>query len=167
MKTSAPVKSLAGFRGVPGISREGRPLEASALIQRETIMTIRTSNISGASAYALAVCSTLAMSPAFAADFPTGTFQAKQTPVAVTFDDKGQFHANQGGTLEVAGNYTATASELKVTDVKGPWACTNAGEQTGTYTWKYVNAVLTLIKLADKCEDRVRSLVGPAWQLQK
>jgi hypothetical protein len=118
-------------------------------------------------ASALAICSTLALSPAFAADFPTGTFQAKQTPFTVSFDDKGQFRVNQGDTLQVMGSYSATASELKFTDSKGPWACTKAGEQTGTYTWKYENAVLTLIKLTDKCADRVKSLVSLAWQRQK
>jgi hypothetical protein len=41
-------------------------------------------------ASALAICSTLALSPAFAADFPTGTFEAKQTPYTVSFDGKGQ-----------------------------------------------------------------------------
>jgi|ERR1022692_2831205 hypothetical protein len=130
-------------------------------------MSTRVSGTSGVGAYALAICATFVLSPAFAADFPTGTFEAKQTPFTVSFDDKGQFRVNQGGTLEVMGNYSAKASELKLTDSQGPWACTKAGEQTGTYTWKYENAVLTLIKLADTCEDRVKSLVGFAWQRQK
>ena len=42
-----------------------------------------------------------------------------------------------------------------------------AGEQTGTYAWKYENAVLTFSKVADKCEDRVRSLIKLAWKAQK
>jgi hypothetical protein len=115
----------------------------------------------------LFLCSTLALSSAFAANFPTGTFEGKQTPFTVSFDDNGQFRVKQGDTLEVKGSYSATASELKLSDAEGPWACTKAGEQTGTYTWKYENAVLTLIKLTDKCEDRVKSLVGLAWQRQK
>jgi hypothetical protein len=115
----------------------------------------------------LFLCSSLALSIAFAADFPTGTFEGKQTPFTVSFDDNGQFRVKQGDTLEVKGSYSATASELKLTDAEGPWACTKAGEQTGTYTWKYENAVLTFIKLTDKCDDRVKSLVGPAWQRQK
>jgi hypothetical protein len=115
----------------------------------------------------LLFCSTLALSTAFAADFPTGTFEGKQTPFTVSFDDNGQFRVKQGDTLEVKGSYSATGSELKLSDAEGPWACTKAGEQTGTYTWKYENAVLTFVKLSDKCEDRVQSLVGPAWQRQK
>jgi hypothetical protein len=57
--------------------------------------------------------------------------------------------------------------QLQLTDTQGPWACTKAGEQTGIYTWKYENAVLTLSKVADKCEDRVKSLVNLAWKRQK
>jgi hypothetical protein len=117
--------------------------------------------------HALAICSTLAVSPAFAADFPTGTFEAKQKPFTVSFDDNKQFSVKQGGTVQVTGSYSVTASELKLTDAQGPWACTKAGEQTGTYTWKYENAVLTLIKLTDKCVDRVKSLVGVDLKLQK
>jgi hypothetical protein len=124
-------------------------------------MTIRILGATGMGASAFAICSTLALSPAFAADFPTGTFVTKQTPFTVSFDDKGQFRVNQGDTLQVMGSYSATASELKFTDSKGPWACTKAGEQTGTYTWKYENAVLTLIKLTDKCADRVKASL--AW----
>ncbi len=130
-------------------------------------MTIRILGATGMGASAFAICSTLALSPAFAADFPTGTFEAKQAPFTVSFDDKGQFRVNQGDTLQVMGNYSATTSEIEFTDSKGPWACTKSGEQTGTYTWKYENAVLTLIKLTDKCADRVKSLVSLAWQRQK
>jgi hypothetical protein len=91
----------------------------------------------------------------------------KQTPITMSFDDKGQFRVQQGDTLEVTGTYSAKASELKLTDTQGPWACTRAGEQTGTYNWKYETGVLTLIKLSDQCEDRVQSLVGVTWQRQK
>jgi hypothetical protein len=130
-------------------------------------MTARISGPAGMGAYAFAICSTLALSPAFAADFPSGTFEAKQTPFTVSFDNKGQFRVNQGATLEVMGSYSATAGEVKITDAKGPWACTKAGEQTGTYKWKYENAVLTLVKLTDECTERVKSLVGLDWQRQK
>jgi hypothetical protein len=118
------------------------------------------------SAFALAICSTLALSTALAADFPTGTYEAKEAPYTVSFDDKGQFHVNQGGTLEVTGNYSVKTGKVELTDTQGPWACTKAGEQTGIYTWKYENAVLTLSKVADKCEDRVKSLVKVAWKRQ-
>jgi hypothetical protein len=130
-------------------------------------MSTRVTGQGGVSASALALCSTLALSPVLAADFPTGAFMGKQTPITMSFDDKGQFRVQQGDTLEVTGTYSAKASELKLTDTQGPWACTRAGEQTGTYNWKYENGVLTLIKLSDQCEDRVQSLVGVTWQRQK
>jgi hypothetical protein len=130
-------------------------------------MSAHISGKSGPGTYALAICSALALSPAFAADFPTGTFETKQAPYTVTFDTKGQFRVNQGDALEVLGNYSVKASELTLTDTQGPWACTKADEQIGTYTWKFANAVLTLAKLADKCEDRVKSLISLAWQQKK
>lgn len=130
-------------------------------------MLVTVSNIGRVGAGVLTLCSTLALSPAFAADFPTGTFAGKQTPITMSFDGKGQFRVKQGDTLEVMGTYSATASELELTDAQGPWACSKEGERTGKYTWKYENAALTLIKLTDKCEDRAKSLVGVVWQLQK
>jgi hypothetical protein len=130
-------------------------------------MSAHVSGKSGLRAYALVICSAFALSAAFAADFPTGTFETKQVPFSVTFDNKGQFRVNQDDTLEVMGNYSVKAGELTLTDTQGPWACTKAGEQIGAYTWKYENAVLTLIKRADNCEDRVKSLVSLAWQRQK
>lgn len=130
-------------------------------------MSRRARITSNFSAYALAICSTAAFSPALAADFPTGTYAAKEAPYTVSFDDKGQFHVNKGETLEVSGNYSLKKGGLQLTDTQGPWACTKAGEQTGTYAWKYENAVLTLSKVADKCEDRVKSLVNLAWKQQK
>jgi hypothetical protein len=59
-------------------------------------MSRRALITSDLSACALAICSTLALSPALAADFPTGMYEAKATPFTVSFDDKGQFHVNKG-----------------------------------------------------------------------
>ena len=117
----------------------------------------------------LLLCSLLALpaGAAFAADFLTGTYEAKGTPITVSFDDKGQFHVNKGETLEVTGNYSVKTGELQLTDTQGPWACTTAGWQTGIYAWKYENAVLTFSKVEDKCEERVNSLVKLAWKRQK
>ena len=108
----------------------------------------------------------LAVGAAFAADFPTGTYGVKEAPFTVSFDDKGQFHVNQGETLEVAGSYSVKAGEVRLTDSSGPWACTKDGEQTGTYSWKFENGVLSFVKVADKCEDRVKSLVNIGWKRQ-
>jgi hypothetical protein len=108
----------------------------------------------------------LPASAAFAADFPTGTYEAKGTPVTVSFDDKGQFHVNKGEALEVTGTYSVKAGELQLTDSQGPWACTG-DKQTGVYAWKYENAALTFSKVTDKCEERVNSLIKLAWKQQK
>ncbi|HEY8051497.1 MAG TPA: hypothetical protein VIE42_01665 [Steroidobacteraceae bacterium] len=117
----------------------------------------------------LLLCSLLALpaGAAVAGDFRTGTYEATGTHITVSFDDKGQFHVNKGETLEVTGTYSVKTSELQLTDSLGPWACSKAGEQTGTYAWKYENAALTFSKVADKCEDRVNSLVKRAWKRQK
>lgn len=121
----------------------------------------------GLIAGALAICSMLALSSALAAEFPAGTYEAKGAPYTVSFDGKGQFQVHEGQKLQVAGTYSVKAGELQLTDAEGPWACNKAGEQTGTYAWKYDNAALTLSKVTDKCNDRVKSLVDLVWKRQK
>lgn len=114
--------------------------------------------------WAFAICSTLALTCAVAADFPAGTYEAKGQPYTVSFDGKGQFQVHQGEKMQVAGTYSVKADEVELTDAEGPWACTKAGEKTGTYTWRYEKAVLTLSKVSDQCADRVKSLVDLAWR---
>lgn len=116
---------------------------------------------------AFAICSTLGLTCALAADFPAGTYEAKGQPYTVSFNGKGQFEVHQGEKLQVAGTYSLKGGELQLTDAEGPWACTKAGEQAGTYAWQLEKSVLTFSKIADKCEDRVRSLIGLAWTRQK
>ena len=119
----------------------------------------------GVGVCALAICSTFAF-PAVAGELPTGTFTANHTPFTMSIDDKGQFRVNQAATLEVLGNYSVKANVITFTDTSGPWACTGAGENAGTYSWKYEDSVLTLAKVTDKCSDRVKSLVSRAWRRQ-
>jgi hypothetical protein len=128
------------------------------------IMSSRSLFTPGLVAAALSIGSTLALSTALAGEFPQGTFEAKEAPYTVSFDGKGRFQVNQGETLEVTGTYSINDKVLKLTDTQGPWACSKEGERTGTYQWKYENAVLALSKVADKCEDRVKSLVSLAWK---
>lgn len=117
----------------------------------------------------LLLCLALAL-PAGAASaaesptFPHGTYEAQGAPYTVSFDEKGQFQVNKEATLEVTGTYSVKAGELKLTDNAGPWACKGAAEQSGTYKWKFENAALTLIKVDDKCADRVNSLVNLQWK---
>jgi hypothetical protein len=109
----------------------------------------------------------LALSSAFAAGFPTGTFEGKELPITVSFDTKGHFSVSQGATLGVTGTYTAKADQISLTDAQGPWACTSPGQQTGIYTWKFENGALLLSKLADQCGDRAKTLASVTWQLKK
>jgi hypothetical protein len=110
----------------------------------------------------LAVCCGFAAAPAFAAaEFPAGTFTAGA--FTITFG-AGKFRLNQGDVMEVEGGYSAKGSQIQLIDKSGPWACTKAGEQTGTYDWKYENGTLAFSKVADKCDDRSQSLTGQPWK---
>ena len=110
---------------------------------------------------------TLALSSALAADFPRGTFEGKELPLTLSFDNKGHFSVHQGATLGVTGTYSVKADQLSVTDAQGPWACTNPGQQTGIYGWKFENGALLLSKLSDYCGDRAKTLASVTWQLKK
>jgi hypothetical protein len=57
--------------------------------------------------------------------------------------------------------------QIELTDVAGPWACSNPGQQKGTYKWKANSAALTFSKVADTCDDRPKTLVSTAWKPQK
>jgi hypothetical protein len=111
----------------------------------------------------LSLALTLPMSAAFAADFPIGTYTAG-AKTSVTFDGKGQFRVYEGKDLKVSGQYTVKADRFELTDKEGSWACTKSAEQTGSYTWKYENSLLTFTKIADLCSDRVGSLVKTSWK---
>jgi hypothetical protein len=117
------------------------------------------------SASACAISSLVALSPAFAADFPTGTYKAQD--LSLVFDGKGQFHVSDGKTTEVSGTYTVVQGQVELTDVKGPWACTKSGQQKGTYVWSWNGTALTFLKVTDSCEERSKTLAPASWQLQK
>ena len=128
-------------------------------------MLNRTLLRSVVSAAALTICTAPAYSSAFAADLPTGRYEAKD--LRLFFDETGLFHVTKGEITEVSGTYTVQGGRIELTDVKGPWACTNPGQQTGTYNWKFDGATLTFSKISDSCDDRSASLVPAAWKRQK
>ena len=103
------------------------------------------------------------LSLAFAADPPTGTYAAKGN-ITLTLDGNGQFRVSDGKGTKVAGSYTIKGDQLQLTDKDGPWACTKTEEQSGTYTWKLDDSVLTLVKVRDLCTDRVGSLTMTSWK---
>ena len=114
---------------------------------------------------ALATGLAIAFFPAFAADFPAGTYLAEGSKTTVKFE-KGQFVVEDAQKTVVTGKYTIKGSQMRITDKDGPWACTKDGEQSGTYRWTYVDSVLTFQKVADACADRVGSLQGVKWKTQ-
>jgi hypothetical protein len=127
-------------------------------------MPIREQLLRSAASLILSAGLMLPLTDAFAGDFPVGTYSAG-AKTSVTFDGKGQFRVYEGKSLQVSGQYTVKADQFVLTDKEGPWACTTAGEQTGTYTWKYENAQLSFTKVADSCPARVESLVQTSWKL--
>jgi hypothetical protein len=107
---------------------------------------------------------TLAMTPAFAADFPIGSFAANGGTTTMIFDGKGQFRVVEKDATVVSGQYTIKGEQFEITDMQGPWACTKAEEKTGVYRWKLDKSELTFSKVADRCEARVQSLAPVKWQ---
>jgi hypothetical protein len=116
-----------------------------------------------AAAVSLAVASCLAFSTALAADLPTGSYEAKG--LVITFATGQKWHLAQGKDTVVSGTYSVKGDQLEITDVEGPWAC-KANQQTGTYTWKVDNAVLTFTKVADACKDRSDPLTTMKFKRQ-
>lgn len=111
----------------------------------------------------------LAFISVFAAEspFPIGTYAVEGHKVSLAFNDKAEFRVTESDVMRVVGRYTVKEGQLELTDLQGPWACTKAGQQTGTYRWKYSNSLLTFSKVADLCEDRVQSLTAVNWARQQ
>src|ERR1700751_3429339 len=86
-----------------------------------------------------------------AATFPSGTYVSGG--MAATFDG-GHFRVKQGETGQVEGDYATHGDQIQLTDKRGPWACTTAGEETGAYRWKYDGGTLTFSEVSDRCKDR-------------
>jgi hypothetical protein len=141
--------------------RAGQPLfidTQETMMKQVEFSAPRTA--SAAAALAMAFCSAFAA----AAPFPTGTFAAEGQSVTIAFDSSGEFRVTEGQSLQVTGRYEVKGGQLDFTDKQGPWACTKADEQTGTYRWSYVHSVLTFSTVTDHCKDRVQSLTGPKWK---
>jgi hypothetical protein len=111
----------------------------------------------------LAIAMATSQSLAFAAEFPIGSYTAHKA-ITLAFESEGQFRVLDGKDTVVTGDYRVKGDQLELTDKGGPWACTKDGEQTGTYSWKYEHAALTLIKIADRCGARAGTLTPANWQ---
>lgn len=159
---------MAGLDRLCGSIRQGSPNTlVTNFINTETNMFSRSQYPRSLGAATLLTSLTLALTSAFAADFPVGSFAANGGTTTVTFDGKGQFRVAEKDATMVAGQYTTKGEQLEITDTQGPWACTKADEKTGTYRWKLDKSELTFSKVADRCQDRVQSLTTAKWQRQK
>ena len=116
---------------------------------------------------ACSFCLAFALTPAFAADFPVGSYAPKGGTTTLTFDGKGQFRVVEKDAMVVTGQYTVKGDQLEITDMQGPWACTKPHEKTGTYAWKVNQSELVFSTVADRCQARVQSLTMTRWELKK
>jgi hypothetical protein len=121
----------------------------------------------GALSAAVSFCLTFALTPAFAADFPVGSYAPKGGTTTLTFDEKGQFRVVDKDAMVVTGQYTIKGDQLEITDMQGPWACTKPQQKTGTYAWKVNKSELIFSTVADTCQDRVQSLTMTKWERKK
>jgi hypothetical protein len=103
-----------------------------------------------------------------AADFPTGTYTAsKQPDWSIKFAEKGKYAVIRGGKVAVEGTYQATATDLTLTDEKGPAVSKNADEKTGKYKWKLDGGKLKFTKVEDKSTGRELILTSNEWAAKK
>jgi hypothetical protein len=115
-------------------------------------------------ALAVAVCVATAASsrPAAAADFPVGAYTIGE--FTITFADAGQYRVSKGEEVVVEGEYKVNGDQLLLTDKGGSMACSAAGQQTGTYRWKYEGDALTLTKVEDACPGRSAAITAAPWK---
>ena len=66
----------------------------------------------------------------------------------------GDFLVLAGGVLVVEGEWTATETELTLTDQAGEGACLEPGAQTGAYRWRRDAKTLHLTAIEDACDGR-------------
>jgi hypothetical protein len=116
---------------------------------------------------ALAIC--LLAGPAVSgADFPRGAFTASLQPDwTIEFKDKGKFTVIRGGQPAVEGSYQATATELTVTDEKGPFAAKEEANKTGKYKWQLKDGNLSFTLVEDKSKGRELLLTSNVWRPKK
>ena len=106
----------------------------------------------------------MAESPQFAlaSDFPIGSYSSE--PYTLIFEANGDFRVVKSGYALVEGEYSVSGGQLKLTDKRGPFACTGEGQATGTYNWKLEGVMLRLSKVEDRCTDRAQSFADTTWK---
>ncbi len=101
---------------------------------------------------------------ALASDFPIGSYSSG--PYTLIFEANGDFRVVKSGYALVEGAYSVRGVQLKLTDKRGPFACTGEGKATGTYNWKLEGTMLKLSEVEDRCIDRSQSFAGTPWKKQ-
>jgi hypothetical protein len=109
------------------------------------------------------------LSPAAgAAEFPKGTFTASaQKDWSIKFEGGGKFTVVRGGATVVEGKYSATETELTLTDEKGPFASKDDAMKTGKYKWKLDGGKLKFTVVEDKSKGRELLLTMNEWAESK
>ena len=99
---------------------------------------------------------------ALASDFAIGSYSSG--PYTLIFGAHGDFRVVKSGYALVGGEYSVNGAQLRLTDKRGPSACTGEGHVTGTYSWKLEGTMLKLSKVEDQCADRSKSFDATSWK---
>jgi hypothetical protein len=97
-------------------------------------------------------------------EFPIGSYSSAAYTLA--FKGDGSFQVLKSGYALVEGEYAISGPQIRLTDKRGPFACTGPGQATGTYNWKVGNGALVLSKVQDDCGDRSASFAASPWKKQ-
>lgn len=128
----------------------------------EKNMTTRLKSFSFLCGLALIVWMAEGTPFALASDFPIGSYSSG--PYTLIFEANGHFRVVKGGYALVEGEYSVKGAQLKITDKRGPFACTGEGRATGTYSWTLEGTMLKLSEVEDRCADRSQSFAGTPWK---
>ena len=113
-----------------------------------------------------AVCFAMALAcPAFAEDFPKGTFTVDDPRwriIAATFDGKGKLTVTVGDEELLQCDYKVTKDEIEFSNETGKKGDPKVGP--GTYKWKLAGKELTFTKVADDSEGRSQALTRATWK---
>ena len=103
-----------------------------------------------------------------AGEFPKGTCTAsRQKDWSIKFEDKGKFTVLRGGKAVVEGTYKASATQLTLTDERGPFAAKEEDAKMGTYKWTLEGGKLKFAVVEDKSRGRELLLTMNEWTVAK
>ena len=117
---------------------------------------------------ALAICSDPRYLAGFRGRFPRLHLRCQEgSPYTLSFDDKGHFHVTRRATRwKLRAATPSKAAELQLTDTQRPLGLHQGRRADRHLCLEIRERVLTFSKVADKCADRVGSLINLAWSQQ-